>query len=458
MSGIWIILMFIVVAIQMARKKLPTIIALPLLATGVAFVSGTGFVEYLNNIVLKGSTLLGGAMCVVIFGAMFANVIRKVGISDYIISHTAELSSDNPFLLALALWLATVFVFMGVGGLGGVIMVGSIIIPLLLSAGVEPVIAVSILLLGVNLGGALNTANYALNIGIFGGDIAMSYLVPCSAISAFVSLAFIIINVPGASIGTCLKAIYMLAVGIVNIPGMVLKSISSSKRQDNGLIIHKSKINAVCCLATILPLVVIFGFKYTYGFDVAKGGVNPTAATILGFFVAAIYAILTSRPKELLNILSGSLVEGVCDVAGVIFLFIGIGMLASSVMQPATKACLEPLLKAILPSSNIGLLVFFAFMAPAALYRGPLNMYGMGSGLATVLMAMGQIHPGVLCGIFQSSGYVQGICDPTNSHNTWLAGFADCDSNAIMKKLLPYAWSMTVLLLTYVAFVYGFEV
>lgn len=61
-------------------------------------------------------------------------------------------------LLALPLMAATAFVFLGMSGLGAVIMIGSIVIPIMTSAGVEPIDAVILILLGMITGSALNFA------------------------------------------------------------------------------------------------------------------------------------------------------------------------------------------------------------------------------------------------------------------------------------------------------------
>ena len=142
--------------------------------------------------------------------------------------------------------------------------------------------------------------------------------------------------------------------------------------------------------------------------------------------------------------------EGIQDVAGVLFLFIGIGMLIAASIHPASIAILQPLIGSILPSGQNGLLLFFAVFAPAALYRGPLNMYGMGAGIAAILTGLSFVPPLALCGMFIAVGYLQGLADPTNSHNTWISGYTGVDTGIILKRILPYAWVMCLLMLAYV--------
>ena len=151
----------------------------------------------------------------------------------------------------------------------------------------------------------------------------------------------------------------------------------------------------------------------------------------------------------MLQIFTGALVDGIRDVAGVIFLFMGIGMLVAAVMHPRTAAALNPLLAAAVPSSPWLLFAFFAVLSPAALYRGPLNMYGMGAGIAVLLAALGETPLAVLCGAFIAVGSMQGA-DPTNSQNVWLSGFARVEAGEVLRKMFPYAWGACVIMLLYV--------
>ena len=78
-------------------------------------------------------------------------------------------------------------------------------------------------------------------------------------------------------------------------------------------------------------------------------------------------------------------------------------------------------------------------------------MYGMGTGIAAILTSLNFLPATALFGMFSGVGYLQAIADPTNSHNTWLAGFAGVDATNVMKRILPYAWGACVLMMLFVA-------
>ena len=47
-----------------------------------------------------------------------------------------------------------------------------------------------------------------------------------------------------------------------------------------------------------------------------------------------------------------------------------------------------------------------------------------------------------------SVGQIQGICDPTNTHNIWIASYLGTNTQALLRKTLPYAWTAVILGLT----------
>ncbi|MBO4779286.1 MAG: transporter [Selenomonadaceae bacterium] len=456
-SGILLLVGFVVFAIMMVTRLLPTLLALPLMAAWIAFTAGVPFIDWLNEILLKGSLRLSTPIELVIFGSMFAKVIQKTGISDAIIKKAAELSGDKPIAIAVLMTAATAFIFLGMSGLGAIIMIGSIAIPIMTSAGIEPIDAVILILLGMMTGSSLNFAGAAAGIGIFGSEAVLKYLVPGAIVSLIVTIAYIAINIPrgqnaGDSALTLLKEFFG---GLISVPVSLVQMLGKLfAKKSSTLVKKKQSLPPAALISPILPLAIIAAINFTVGLGSAEGNIDPVAAATLGFLVSSFYAAILVRPSQAINLFTGSLVDGIKDIAGVLFLFMGIGMLVTATTQPAAVEILNPLMKTIMPSSFYGLLIFFTLLAPAALYRGPFNMYGMGSGIATILTSLNFLPASALYGIFSGVGYLQTAADPTNSHNTWLGGFAGVDTNAIMKKVLPYAWGACVLMMIFVAFLH----
>lgn len=430
LSGILILITFFIFAGLMVTKKLPTILALPLMAFVIAIIAGMPFKAMINNIIIGGSTKLASSIAVVVFGAMFARVIMKTGISDAIIKKAAELAGDKPLPIAIILTAAIAFVFLGMNGLGAIIMIGSIALPIMTSVGIKPVVAGSLMLLGMQTGLAANAGNYGTHIGIFGGAVVTSYYIPALLISAVVTLVFIIVNVkPNKERSP-----------------WALPNTNAVKNSDN-------RIPGIALITPIIPLVVIIILKNIYGFGAAdKGMIDAVGSSIFGFIIASLCAVLLTKPKKTIDIFSSALVEGIQDVAGVIFLFFGIGMLVVVVTNPLVSAVLNPMIKAIIPSSKLGFLLLFVILSPLALYRGPLNMFGMGAGIAAVIIALKILPIPVVAGAFVAVQYIQAISDPTNSQNVWIADYLKDETTSLLKKTIPYSWAMAILMLLYTVF------
>jgi hypothetical protein len=67
-------------------------------------------------------------------------------------------------------------------------------------------------------------------------------------------------------------------------------------------------------------------------------------------------------------------------------------------------------------------------------------VWGLGYGIAGILLSSGLLPAPAIMGVLMSSGVIQGICDPTNTHNVWLANELKTDVQTLMWRTLPYAW------------------
>jgi hypothetical protein len=47
--------------------------------------------------------------------------------------------------------------------------------------------------------------------------------------------------------------------------------------------------------------------------------------------------------------------------------------------------------------------------------------------------------------MLMSVGQIQGICDPTNTANIWIATYLNTDTQVLLKRTIPYAWTAVLL-------------
>lgn len=414
---ILIFAIFIAGVALMMTKKLPAILALPLMGILIAAVAGVPFVsadadtQSITDFVLsKGAVKLAGTISVTVFGAIFAKAIQKEGISDAIIRKAAELAGDKPTAIALALTAAIAIIFTAMSGAGPVIMVSQIAIPLFLSAGIEPVVAASLILFGLNIGLLFNVSQYQLYVDTIGMDmnVILSTSAVMGVICVIVTIAYIVVNTRSAK-----------------------KSAAWAAKAP-----AKTDVNPVALIMPLVPIVLVFFLKW-----------NAETALL----VSIIVTVLITKPKESVQVLSSSVVEGIKDVAGVVGLMMGIGILLNGVSATQTSSLMQPIISAIVPSNPIVYVILFTILSPLALYRGPLNMYGLGSGLAKIMVSAGTLSASAVGMALRSTSVVQCVSDPTNTQNVIVADYANVDVNDILKSTLPYTMVMAFFILLYTA-------
>ena len=412
-----ILAIFLAGVALMMTKKMPAILALPCMGILIAVVAGVPFISsdaetqsITSYVIAGGASRLASTIIVTVFGAIFAKVIQKEGISDAIIRKAAELAGDKPVMIALALTAATALIFTAMSGAGPVIMVAQIAIPLLLSAGIEPIVAASLVLFGLNIGLLFNVSQYQIYVDTIGMDMEVikTSSIVMGLICVVVTVAYILINVNK-------------------------KTVRSTWAMNAGT--NSKKVNPAM-LMPLLPIVLVFFFKW-----------NAETSLVVAIIVTA----LITNPSSSIQVLSSSMVEGIKDVAGVIGLMIGIGILLNGVAAQKTSALMQPIISVILPSNPIMYIVIFTVLSPLALYRGPLNMYGLGSGLANIFLTAGKLSAPAVGMALRSTSVVQCVSDPTNTENVIVADYAKVDVNDILKSTLPYTMVMALGILIYAA-------
>ena len=126
------------------------------------------------------------------------------------------------------------------------------------------------------------------------------------------------------------------------------------------------------------------------------------------------------------------------DVAPAVLLFMGIGMLLVAMRQPQFAGALRPLVAGDWLRSPIGYVLLFGVASPLVLYRGPLNPFGVGIAIFTVLLTANVLPPVVLVAAVMAVVQVQNVCDPTNTANVWVANFTGVPIATITRRTLPY--------------------
>jgi hypothetical protein len=480
-----LLLVFLVFVILMFLRKIPALLALPLLAFFIPLISGVNIVDIFTFVLGNGATRLSEAYTIAIFGSMLSIMMQKTGVAESFIKTGAELSGDKPWAISLVMLLLIILLFTTLGGLGAIIMVSTVVLPILASVGVGPVTTTGIFLTGLSIGGILNVGNWAVYTQVLKlqVDEVQSFALIMFVLMFVIAVVYITIqlykdghDINFMKIGTYLIGIvaigFLIWFGYGQIPVAVsgyldeifsyipiilkyvvgagigllvlLSLIRLFKNEEDG------KVSFTAYFIPIIPLFLILVF-----------GINFIAAFIAGL----IYGFISTYQKASLNILIRSILDGGAVVMPAVALMLGIGMLLNAVMGPPAAMMesfkdgwpvlllLKPVLVAIKPESAMGYIVLFSLAAPLALYRGPLNVWGMGYGIAAIFLA-GGMPAGAIMGLLMAVGQIQGISDPTNTQNVWLANEMKIDVQKILWNTLPYTWIAAIIGLVVAAMIF----
>ena len=109
----------------------------------------------------------GKTIAIIVFGAWFGRMIVDTGIAGYIIKKTVELAGDKPLMTAILLSVVCALIFTSAFGVGSVMAIGMIVLPILMSLGIDKKTALGAYLLAVAAGMYLNIAyvNQSLALG-----------------------------------------------------------------------------------------------------------------------------------------------------------------------------------------------------------------------------------------------------------------------------------------------------
>jgi hypothetical protein len=401
-----VLLVFVVVACMMYARWMPAIVAVPFMAIAMSLAAGVP-ADRLGPIVTSGAVALAPVYVAVIFGALLGRVTLDTGIARALVNLAAEYGGERPYALALGLCAIVALLFTSLSGLGAIIMVGSIVLPIMMTTGVPRTIAATLFLLAFALGYIFNIANWTFYTSYFG--VTEHELVPYAIVLAVVD------------------AIALVAYATIAFRRERAYATWSVRAEDTG---ERSGVPGIALIAPLLPLILY----YLLHIEAAPA-----------FLVSAIFAALVTRPRTAVQTLVAAGIRGVEDVAPAVLLFVGIGMLLVATKAPQFAAALQPLVAGGWIRNPVAYVVVFGLASPLALYRGPLNPFGVGIAVFTALLAANVVPPVILVAAIMAVVQVQNVCDPTNTANVWVANFTGVPIDTITKRTLPYQVAVATL-------------
>lgn len=413
--GYAILAVMAVGVVLMLTRVLPTAFALGLMAVVIALLAGASVLGDKNSVgttVLQtGSTLLAATMIAVLLGSWLGTLMEDTGIAATLVRKIVEFGGERPAVVALGVYLVAILCGSITGSAPAAMLAGVVGIPAMIAVGVRPVVAGGTVLMGIATGLPLDLIGWqflsdAIKLPI---DQVRSFQLKLFPIVLAGSLLYILVETRRR--------------GARHAWAVRLDARPSTR-------VRRGDAPWYALVAPAVPIVLALGFHV------------PIVPSLLA---GVVYALLTTtRPGKLGERALRSLYRAFDVAAPPIVLFVAIGMLLSAVRLPGAVSALTPIVAALSPSSPWLFVLVFAALVPLCLYRGPFNIYGLGAGVAGVLVSGGVYPATAVLGLMASYGQVLGVSDPTSTQTVWSAQYAGVRPERVMASTLPYTWLIAV--------------
>jgi hypothetical protein len=393
-----------------------------------AAMEGKPLIDILTNVFQTGPENYGKAILVnVFFGAFFGRILIDTGIAATLIRKVVELGGDKPRITMSLLCIVTAIIFTSMTGIGPVISIAVIVLPILLSLGIPSPIALFAFMGSIMAGIFGNIVNFKQYQAIFAtaNENYASYdyntYFKMGIISMIVSLIVVLI--------------------VANI-SMNRKKTSHAwaATADAGNSINAP---AISWISVILPVIGVVVFK---------------TPIILGFIVSGLFALLTCGKLKggfanVCRMLSKQFSDGAIDVAPMVGFLLTLSMFnnAANYVSPYFRT----LIGGLIPTSALLLCIVFAILTPLGFFRGPMNLVGCGVAILAVVVSVTAWPVQFLFPLFAITTIGPQHLDITQSWVAWGFGYTKVSTKDYMKMSIPTGWIIGIILCTVVFFMYG---
>jgi len=409
--GVVMMLAFLL-AVWVIFRGVSPIIVLLLLAIAWPMLAGSSFRDLLANVLQKGGEQYASTIVIIVFGAWFGQVLVQTGIAESMIRTAVELAGDRPLSVAWAVSLMTGLLFTSIYGVGAAISIGVIAIPIMLSLGIPPRVAAPAFTMAIGAGNYLNPVEFGIFKNFFTG---IEYGAPYFA---FYLTGFVV---------------YLLAAFAMswwNLRGVEVRRASAV----GTAAAPRVRVPRISYLSPAIPVAVIIALKWPL---------------IPAFLLAIVFALVTTQMgrsfKQTLDLFHKAFYDAFPDIATIAALWIICGMLIVAGQLDAVKAVLNPVFSPFIPHNPFQAAVFFALLAPLAIYRGPFSVVGTGAALLAVMLNAHFVSPVFLYLLWRGPLCLQGSQDPTNSWTLWTIGYTKVSHADFLKTALPWGWLMVAI-------------
>lgn len=391
-------------------------------------MKGQSFIAVLTNVFQTGPENYGKSILVnIFFGAFFGRVLIDTGIAATLIRKVVELGGDKPRITMALLCIVTSVIFTSMTGIGPVISIAVIVLPIMLSLGIPSPIALFSFMGSIMAGIFANIVNFKQYQAIFATANKNYASYDYNTYFQFGVIAMVVALI--------------VVITVANI-FMSKKKTSHAwaASSDSG---NTANAPAISWIAVILPVVGVVAFN---------------VPIIFGFIFSAVYALLTCGKLKgsfanICGMFAKQFADGAIDVAPMIGFLLTLAMFnnAATYVAPYFKA----LLGGVMPQSALALCIMFAILTPLGFFRGPMNLVGCGAALLAVVISIAAWPVQFLYPLFAVTTIAPQHLDITQSWVAWGFGYTKVGTKDYMKMSIPTGWIVGIILCIVVFIKYG---
>ncbi|MBU3112596.1 citrate transporter [Clostridium lacusfryxellense] len=391
-------------------------------------IVGKSTIDVLTNVFQTGPENYGKAILVnIFFGAFFGRILIDTGIAATLIRKVVELGGDKPRITMALLCTVTAVIFTSMTGIGPVISIAVIILPIMLSLGIPSPIAMFAFIGSIMAGIFANIVNFKQYQAIFAtankdyASYDYNQYFGFGVIAAVVALVVVLI--------------------VANI-SMNKKKASHSwaASPDSG---SATNAPAISWISVILPVIGVVAFKIPI---------------IFGFIFAGLFALVTCGKlkggfTKVCGMLAKQFADGAIDVAPMVGFLLALAMFNNTATFVAPY--FKTLLGGVIPQSALVLCIVFALLTPLGFFRGPMNLVGSGAALLAVVVSVTAWPVQFLFPLFAITTIAPQHLDITQSWVAWGFGYTKVKTKDYMKMSIPTGWIVGIILCIVVYIKYG---
>ena len=416
--GLLLLVTFIIMVLLMMKGVNATLV-LTLGAIVWALIGGRNFKQILD--ITFGEIISKNALTFMVIcgGAWYSQMVVQTGIAASLIRKAVELGGDRPRVVVSLIMLVVSFLFITLFGVGPAIAIGVIVLPIMMTMGVSPKIASVAMMLPIAVATGVNISQYLAVAPLIDAGATFGYpYFPYAAVAYGFALVIAIIGVN------------ILLIRNKPVKAWAVKADASGEQKH---------IPWYAFLTLIIPVVLIVVFKIS---------------VFVSFVITIAYTALTTvdwknKDWKHFNLIIKTSKDGFSDAAPVVLFIASTWLFADSARL--VNPLIIKMVGAFLPSTRLGVCLFFAAIAPLVMYRGPACYAGAGIALYNGLIGMGLLPPTFIFTVGYSMETVHYQLDPTVSVVAWITGYTGIKASDYVKTALVIVW---IIAAVYMALIY----